>query len=76
LDVILDESMQALIVELPVAPFVKAALLGEQNGLRVLLEEVIAYEKLTIPIHNTNSDWSQYYVEAIRWSRSLDESDE
>lgn len=74
LDVILDEAMQTLIAELPVAPPVKAALLGEQNGLRKLLEDVIAYEQLTIPLHNTDSDWSQYYVEAIRWSRSLDES--
>lgn len=76
LDVILDETMQTLIAELPVAPPVKAALLGESNGLRMLLEDVIAYERLTIPIHNTDSDWSQYYVDAIRWSRSLDESSE
>ena len=74
LDVILDEAMQTLIAELPVAPPVMAALLGEQNGLRKLLEDVIAYEQLTIPLHNTDLDWSQYYVEAIRWSRSLDES--
>ncbi|WP_214814566.1 EAL domain-containing protein [Exiguobacterium sp. s196] len=74
LDVILDEAMQTLIAELPVALPVKAALLGEQNGLRKLLEDVIAYEQLTIPLHNTDSDWSQYYVEAIQWSRSLDES--
>ncbi|WP_214779781.1 HDOD domain-containing protein [Exiguobacterium sp. s22] len=74
LDVILDEAMQTLIAELPVTPPVKAALLGEQNSLRKLLEDVIAYEQLTIPLHNTDSDWSQYYVEAIRWSRSLDES--
>ena len=76
LDVILDEAMQTLIAELPVAPPVKAALLGEENGLRVLLDEVIAYEKLTIPLYNTDLDWSQYYIEAIRWSRSLDESSE
>lgn len=76
LDVILDETMQTLIAELPVAPPVKAALLGESNGLRMLLEDVIAYERLTIPIHNTDSDWAQYYVDAIRWSRSLDESSE
>lgn len=74
LDVILDEAMQTLIAELPLAPPVKAALLGEQNGLRKLLEDVIAYEQLTIPLHNTDLDWSQCYVEAIRWSRSLDES--
>ncbi|WP_214774375.1 HDOD domain-containing protein [Exiguobacterium sp. s37] len=74
LDVILDEAMQTLIAELPVSPLVKAALLGKQNGLRKLLEDVVAYEQLTIPLHNTDSDWSQYYVEAIRWSRSLDES--
>ncbi|WP_215143251.1 EAL and HDOD domain-containing protein [Exiguobacterium qingdaonense] len=76
LDVILDETMQILIAELPVAPPVKAALLGEQNSLRMLLENVIAYERLTIPLDNTESDWSQYYVEAIRWSHSLDESSE
>lgn len=76
LDVILDEAMQTLIAELPVAPSVKAALLGEANGLRVLLEDVIAYERLTIPIYNTDLDWTQYYLEAIRWSRNLDESSE
>ncbi|MCA0981310.1 MULTISPECIES: EAL and HDOD domain-containing protein [Exiguobacterium] len=76
LDVILDEAMQTLIAELPVAPPVKAALLGEPNGLRMLLEDVIAYERLTIPIHNIDSNWTQYYLEAIRWSRNLDESSE
>ena len=76
LDIILDDSMQTLIEELPIEQMAKAALLGERNVLRELLESVIAYERLTVPVNEDAPDWSQYYIEAIRWSRTLDESSE
>lgn len=72
LDVILDEEMQTLVSELPVEVTVKAALLGEENKLRNLLDTVIAYEKLTVPMDESAPDWSRYYVEAIRWSQTYD----
>lgn len=72
LDVILDEEMQTLVSELPVEVTVKAALLGEENKLRNLLDTVIAYEKLTVPMDESAPDWSRYYVEAIRWCQTYD----
>jgi EAL and modified HD-GYP domain-containing signal transduction protein len=70
--VILDEEMQTLVSELPVEPIVKAALLGEDNELRGLLDMVLAYEQLTVPVEETAPDLSRYYVEAIRWSQTYD----
>ncbi len=72
LDVILDEAMQTLVSELPVEPIVKAALLGEDNELRGLLDTVLAYEQLTVDVDETMPDLSRYYVEAIRWSQTYD----
>ena len=76
LDMILDETMHSLVAELPVDEMVKAALLGEQNELRQLLDDVIAYERLTVPVEEEGADWSHHYIEAIRWSRTVDESTE
>lgn len=76
LDVILDETMQTLIAELPVEPIVKEALLGKPNKLRELLDSVIAYEQLTVPVDETAPDWSRYYIEAIRWALAQDEKKE
>ena len=76
LDVILDEAMQTLIADLPIVPSVKEALLGERNELRILLESVVAYETLTVPVNEAAPDWSKYYIEAIRWSRTFKESTE
>ncbi|WP_214826050.1 EAL and HDOD domain-containing protein [Exiguobacterium algae] len=76
LDIILDDSMQTLVEELPIERMAKAALLGERNVLRELLESVIAYERLTVPVNEDAPDWSRHYIEAIRWSRTLDESGE
>lgn len=72
LDVILDETMHTLVSELPVEPVVKAALLGEDNELRGLLDTVLAYEQLTVDVDETMPDLSRYYVEAIRWSQTYD----
>lgn len=76
LDMILDETMHSLVAELPVDEMVKTALLGEQNELRQLLDDVIAYERLTVPVEEEGTDWSHHYIEAIRWSRTVDESTE
>ncbi|TCI71240.1 HDOD domain-containing protein [Exiguobacterium sp. SH0S7] len=76
LDVILDETMQTLIAELPVEPIVKEALLGKPNKLRELLESVKAYEQLTVPVDETALDWSRYYIESIRWALAQDEKKE
>lgn len=76
LDVILDETMQTLIAELPVDSFVKEALLGKPNALRELLESVKAYEQLTVPVDEEAPDWSRYYIESIRWALAQDEKKE
>ncbi|TCI57560.1 HDOD domain-containing protein [Exiguobacterium sp. SH1S21] len=76
LDVILDETMQTLIAELPVEPIVKDALLGKPNKLHELLESVKAYEQLTVPVDETALDWSRYYIESIRWALAQDEKKE
>jgi EAL and modified HD-GYP domain-containing signal transduction protein len=45
LDAILDRPMASVVADLPLAPAARAALCGEANGLRPILDAVIAYER-------------------------------
>jgi EAL and modified HD-GYP domain-containing signal transduction protein len=79
LDAILEQPMEIVLGELPVKAEVRAALLGEQNNRRALLDCVIAYER---------GDWERSeelasrarlngavlpgaYSEALTWARDL-----
>jgi EAL and modified HD-GYP domain-containing signal transduction protein len=79
LDAILEQPMEAVVSQLPLAADVRWALLGEQNERRALLDCVIAYER---------GEWDRFeqlaaragvsdvilrsaYQEALRWTREL-----
>jgi len=79
IDVLTGRPMPAVLAELPIAPDVSAALLGEGNLLRDVLQAVISYEE---------GDWEncsqrakelglneekleELYLKALRWSREL-----
>lgn len=80
LDVILEQPMELVVPQLPLDADVRAALLGENNARRALLDCVIAYER---------GDWERFeslaaeagiinpsvlraaYHEALRWTMDL-----
>lgn len=79
LDAILEQPMEAVVSQMPLAAEVRCALLGEQNERRALLDCVIAYER---------GEWDRFedlaskagisdeilrtaYHEALRWTREL-----
>jgi EAL and modified HD-GYP domain-containing signal transduction protein len=83
IDVLTGRPMPVVLAELPIAPDVSAALLGEGNPLRDLLQAVISYEQ---------GDWEQcsqrarklglkdekletLYLQALRWSRALTQAE-
>lgn len=79
IDTLLGRSMNDVLAQLPLAPDVRAALLGEPNELGQLLDLIVAYE---------HGDWDAvsdiaeafgvaeevvtgYYIEAIKWAREF-----
>jgi EAL and modified HD-GYP domain-containing signal transduction protein len=79
LDAILEQPMEAVVSQLPLAAEVRWALLGEQNERRALLDCVIAYErgewdrfdKLASKAGITDVILRSAYQEALRWTREL-----
>lgn len=80
IDILLNRDMEEIINEISISGEVKAALLGEDNEIKQLLEVVIDYEK---PRHNkldirkVNSKLSpdiymDKYLEALSWVKKLD----
>ena len=79
LDVILDRPMAVILEALPLAPPIRAALLGQQNTARAVLDAVIAYgegawdeaalaaERAGVP----ESILPEAYADAVRWSHHL-----
>ncbi len=79
IDVLMRRPMRVMLAELPITPDVGAALLGEKNPLRDVLQIVISYEKgnweecleLGKKLALTEETLSQLYLQALRWSREL-----
>ena len=79
IDVLMRRPMRVLLAELPIAPDVSAALLGEQGPLQDALRAVVSYEhghweecaqtakKLGLKVEA----FRQLYLQAIRWSHEL-----
>jgi len=86
IDVLMGRPMRMLLAELPMVPDVAAALVGEQNPLRDVLQAVISYEKgnweefsqLAKKLALKEENLSELYLQALRWSRELtqEEKDE
>ncbi len=79
IDVLMQRPMRTTLAELPIAPDVSAALLGEENPLRDVLRMVVGYEE---------GNWQEFnevakkfglngeivpalFLQALRWSREL-----
>ena len=79
LDAILGRPMDAILADLPVAESTRAALLGEDNRARRLLDCAIAYEQgdwdrcatLAGRAGITLAKLPQAFSDALRWSREL-----
>lgn len=79
LDVILDQPMETVLAQLPVDAEVRAALLGEANARRTLLDCVIAYERADWDLSEQLAREAGLdtrvlpgaYEEALRWTRLL-----
>jgi EAL and modified HD-GYP domain-containing signal transduction protein len=79
IDVLMRRPMRVMLAELPIAADVGAALMGEQNSLRDVLEVVVNYEqgnweevsRLAKKLDLKEQTFSNLYVQALRWSREL-----
>jgi len=79
LDAILDRPLEEAIADLPLPADVKAALLGESNVPRQVLDVVIAYENgnwdealdKARALGLTEDSPATVYSEALKWAREL-----
>ena len=79
IDVLMGRPMRVVLAELPIAPDVSAALVGEQNPLRDVLQAVISYEQgnweecsqLAKRLALKEETLGELYLQALRWSREL-----
>jgi c-di-GMP-related signal transduction protein len=79
LDVMLDTPMTAALAELPLAPRIRAALVGRPNDARALLDITVAFEsgrwadarKLAEAQRLDPDLLPAAYAEALRWAREL-----
>ena len=83
IDVLTGRPMRAVLAELPIALDVRAALDGDDNPLRTVLQMVISYEQadwekcfnLAAALQLKEDGLSKLYLQALRWSRDLAEPD-
>jgi EAL and modified HD-GYP domain-containing signal transduction protein len=83
IDVLMGRPMRVLLAELPMAPDVAAALVGEPNPLRDVLQAVISYEQgnwaefsqLAKKLALKEEKLGELYMQALRWSRELTKED-
>ena len=79
IDVLLGRPMRPVLAELPIAADLSAALMGEQNPLRDVLQTVISYEQgnweelsqLAKRLGLKEEKLCELYMQALRWSREL-----
>ncbi|MCL1631754.1 HDOD domain-containing protein [Sporolactobacillus sp. CPB3-1] len=83
LDQILNQPMAQVVAKLPLNPEVKNALMGYKNQFRNYLDAVIHFENadwnalrlFTETNHLTSGQLMKYYMDAIKWERSMRDSD-
>jgi EAL and modified HD-GYP domain-containing signal transduction protein len=79
LDSMLRRPMAAALAEVPVSPAIKAALLGEPNPPRLVLDAVVAYERGEWDVAEEAANHALFdpallrttYADALRWAREL-----
>jgi EAL and modified HD-GYP domain-containing signal transduction protein len=82
LDAMLGRSMEETLGELPLSATIRAALLGEPNQARLVLEAVIAYERgewdeatgLAARAGTSVDALSIAYADALKWARELSQT--
>ena len=83
IDVLLGRPMRVVLAELPIAPDVGAALVGEQNPLRDVLRVAICYEQgnwqefsqVARKLAVKEEKVCELYRQALRWSRELTQAE-
>jgi EAL and modified HD-GYP domain-containing signal transduction protein len=83
IDVLMRRPMRAVLAELPIAPDVAAALMGEENPLRNVLRAVISYEQgdweecseMAKRLALKEETLCELYMQALRWSHELTHED-
>ena len=79
IDVLMGRPMRVMLAELPIAPDISAALMGEQNPLRDVLQVTLSYEQgkweefsqAAKKLGQSEETISELYVRALRWSSEL-----
>ncbi|HVC20079.1 MAG TPA: HDOD domain-containing protein [Vicinamibacterales bacterium] len=79
LDVIIGRPLEEILTALPVPPEARAALLGEPNTLRSILDAVIAYEaadwdgcaRTAASAGLTDDDFPTCYLAAMEWAHKI-----
>ncbi len=80
LNIALGEDMDIVLKDLPVSREIKEALKGENNYLRIILDIVLAYEKVDIKsiellsyAMNINADkLKDLYFDSIEWAKKIE----
>jgi EAL and modified HD-GYP domain-containing signal transduction protein len=83
IDVLMRRPMRVILAELPIAPDVGAALVGEQNPLRDVLRVAICYEQgnweefsqVARKLAVKEEKVCELYRQALRWSRELTQAE-
>jgi EAL and modified HD-GYP domain-containing signal transduction protein len=79
IDILMGRPLRLMLAELPIAPDVSAALLGEQNTMRDVLQTVISYEQgnwgefsqLAKKLEQNEETLCELYMQALYWSGEL-----
>lgn len=80
IDVLLSKPMEEVLMGMPLVDTVKAALLGEENGLKHVLDFVKRYETMDInpetfdfPLGKIDLEsFNGHYIEALRWIKQME----
>ena len=80
IDVLLSKPMEEVLMGMPLVDTVKAALLGEENDLKHVLDFVKRYEAMDInpetfdfPLEKIDLEsFNGFYIEALRWIKQME----
>ena len=80
IDVLLSKPMEEVLIGMPLVDTVKAALLGEENDLKHVLDFVKRYEAMDInpetfdfPLGKIDLEsFNGFYIEALRWIKQME----
>ena len=80
IDVLLSKPMEEILIGMPLVDTVKAALLGEENDLKHVLDFVKRYEAMDInpetfdfPLGKIDLEsFNGHYIEALRWIKQME----